>query len=305
VLAPEVKRQVGFLCDQFQAARPFRHLVIDDFLDPDYCRQLIAEFPPFDEKQAVNELGEVGRKAVCQNLSHLGPAYARFDAMLRDKEFRSFLGEITAIPDLLYDREYAGGGTHENLSGQDLDPHVDFNYHPSTGFHRRLNLILFLNPEWQEDWGGLLELHRNPWLPSEENEIKTILPIQNRCVIFETTERSWHGFRRIQLPEDKAKLSRRSIAVYFYTRERPPREAAPSHGTIYVPRPLPEQIQPGHTLGEDDVFELRTLLAPLLARRDRQIQFLYDREIQFSRILQSRTFRLVRFLRKLVRTFAF
>ena len=272
-------------------------MVVDDFVDAQFCSELVASFPRFSAERARNELGEIGRKAVFPNLAELGPAYARFDALLRSSEFRDWLSEVTGIRALLYDPEYVGGGTHENLDGQDLDPHVDFNYHPSRGLHRRLNLILFLNPEWREEWGGALELQADPWLPPTENEIRSIVPLANRGVVFETTERSWHGFRRIQLPSDKRDFSRRSVAVYFYTKERPVEETAPSHGTVYVPRPLPERIQPGYTLAEEDVNEIRMLLA----RRDRQIQYLYDREQQYARMVQGPTYRLASMLTKPLR----
>jgi len=289
---PKLLAKAAELHRQFESARPFRHLVIDAFIDPAACLELQTSFPAFSADRARNELGEIGRKAVVPELGTLGPAYQRFDRMLRSKPFRDWLGQVTGIPALLYDPVYVGGGTHENLDRQDLDPHIDFNYHPATGLHRRLNLILFLNPEWQEEWGGALELHVDPWLPPEQDEVTRIVPLANRCVIFETTERSWHGFRRIQLPDDKRQLSRRSIAVYYYTRHRPLPEAAPSHGTLYVPRQLPGHIQPGYTLRDEDVEEIRLLLA----RRDRQIQFLYQRELDYSRVAQSPTYRLARAL---------
>jgi Rps23 Pro-64 3,4-dihydroxylase Tpa1-like proline 4-hydroxylase len=301
IISQAVLRRADLLGGEFASAQPFRHVVIDDFVDPHYCRELQAAFPSFDSGRARNELGEIGRKAVFPDLAALGPAYARFDRLLRGKAFRTWLGAVSGIPSLIYDPAYVGGGTHENLDGQDLDPHIDFNYHPATGMHRRLNLILFLNPEWQEDWGGALELHVDPWLPPEQNTVRRIVPLANRCVVFETTERSWHGFRRIQLPVDKRHLSRRSIAVYYYTRQRPRPEAAPAHGTLYVPRPLADHIQPGYTLREEDIDEMRVLLA----RRDRQIQFLYARELEYSRLAQSPTYRLARALawplRKLLR----
>ncbi len=283
VIQPEIRQQTTALREQFQKAQPFPHLVVDHFLQPDFCQQLLKEFPGFDEKLALNEFGEVGRKAVQEQLPRIGPAYRRLDYLLRSPEFLAFLSDITGIPELLYDPAYVGGGTHENLDGQDLDVHVDFNMHPKTHLHRRLNLILFLNPEWQEQWGGCLQLHRNPWVPPEEDQIVTVAPLLNRMAIFETSEVSWHGFRRIQLPAEKKNLSRRSIAVYFYTRNRPEEQIAPSHATIYVPRQLPEQIRAGHILTSEDERTIRDLLA----RRDTQIRFLYEREKEFSEAMED------------------
>ena len=290
---------------EFAAGEPFPHIVIDNFLDPEYCCRLSDEFPAFDAEKARNEFGEIGGKAVHQNLPGLGPAYKDFDRMIRSRDFLTWVEAVTGISKLLYDPDYVGGGTHENLDGQDLDPHVDFNYHPTRGLHRRLNLLLFLNPKWREDWGGSLELHRSPWLRSEENHVKTIRPIENRIVLFETSERSWHGFSKIRFQESQKDLSRRSIAVYFYTQARPEQEIVPSHATIYVPRKLPRHIQAGHTLREQDVEALQTLIE----RRDRQLQFLYERELKFShvieRILRSPSHRIGRFVtwpvRKLLR----
>jgi hypothetical protein len=203
----------------------------------------------------------------------------------------AWTGRVAEIDRLLYDPHYVGGGTHENLAGQDLDLHVDFNYHPRTLLHRRLNLIVFLNREWFEEWGGNLELCRDPWNP--EDGRATIVPAMNRAVLFETTESSWHGFTRIEAPAD---VSRRSIAVYFYTRERPAKETAASHGTIYIPRPLPERFRAGYTLAAADEEALHVAIE----RRNSQMRFLYERELEFTRtifgITNSPSFRVGRFL---------
>jgi Rps23 Pro-64 3,4-dihydroxylase Tpa1-like proline 4-hydroxylase len=296
LLHPDVQNCATALSQRFAAAQPFKHVVIDRFLDDQFCRELMDQFPSFDRSHAVNESGEVGRKSAIPDLSRLGAPYRRFDDLMRTPEFLDLMGRITGIPKLLYDREYVGGGTHENLNGQELDPHVDFNYHPRHRWHRRLNLIVFLNPQWDASWGGCLELIRDPWALRESGAVECLLPIANRAVIFETTESSWHGFERIQLPEDGPVASRRSIAVYFYTQDRPTSETAPNHSTIYIQRSLGDHIQAGYTLREEDVEEIRGLLN----RRDHQIKFLYERELEFSSmiggLLRSPSFRIGHFL---------
>lgn len=294
-----VPPRVAELARDFASAQPFRHVVIDDFLSTDFCAKLIAEFPPFDTKYARNEHGEIGGKAAVPHIAQLGPAYRDFDLLMRDRSFLDLMGRIAGIDSLRYDPDYVGGGTHENLGGQELDLHVDFNYHPKTLLHRRLNLIVFLNPEWSEAWGGCLELRANPWEAPWDigaGTARTVIPLANRAVMFETTERSWHGFTRIDLPKEKPHISRRSIAVYYYTSERPPAETAAPHATIYVPRPLPERLQAGYTLAQADVDELNVLTE----RRNMQIRFLYEREKEFNtaleRITRSRSFRLARML---------
>ncbi len=291
LIHPDVRNCVALLREEFQRNEPFRHVVMDRLLDPAFCERLMAEFPAFDARKAVNELGEAGRKAVVTDIARIGPACAQFDRLMRDRGFLALVGEIAGIANLVYDPEYIGGGTHENLDGQELDPHVDFNYHPNRPLHRRLNLVVFLNPEWDENWGGCLELFGDPW--GDRDGVRTVAPIANRAVLFETTEQSWHGFKRLRLPDG---VSRRSIAVYFYSVDRPFAETAPSHGTVYVPRPLPGHLQAGYTLTDEDAHEMQLLVA----RRDAQIRYLYGRELQFAKalsgVMRSPSYRLGRFL---------
>ena len=270
------------LSSQFERAQPFRHVVIDDFLDASSIERLMQEFPAFDPKCATNEAGVGGRKSAIPNIAKISPAYQDFDRLMQSQDFLSMIGKVAGIGDLLYDPQYVGGGTHENLDGQDLDLHIDFNFHPSKGWHRRLNLIVFLNRVWEPAWGGCLELHKDPWDPSR-NERVTVVPESNRAVIFETTENSWHGFRRIALPEDRQDLSRRSLAVYFYTKTRPAAETATQHATVYVPQMLPEHLEAGYSLKPEDVHALQVLME----RRNTQIRFLYERELEFSEALSS------------------
>jgi Rps23 Pro-64 3,4-dihydroxylase Tpa1-like proline 4-hydroxylase len=269
MLHPSLSSRIPQLAQAFACREPFRHVVIDDFLAEDFLARVLVEFPAFEVGNARNESGELGHKSTVERIRELGPAYAELDDRIQSREFLDLISAITGIPDLLYDPHYFGGGTHENRPGQDLDAHVDFNRHPVNGWHRRLNLIVYLNPEWDDAWGGSLELHSDP--RRADDRITRVTPLLNRAVIFETTEWSWHGFARIAPPAERQGLSRRSIALYFYSRERPEEELARPHSTIYVDRPLDRPLLAGHTLSADDAEQIRIALA----RRDQHVQRLY------------------------------
>jgi Rps23 Pro-64 3,4-dihydroxylase Tpa1-like proline 4-hydroxylase len=261
--------------EAFITAAPFKHVMIENFLDPAFAEQLLTEFPSFDTARSTNESGKQGGKSVNTDIRNISPAYQRLYDFLGSRDFLDFASRLSGIPDLLLDPKMFGGGTHENLHGQELDAHVDFNYDESRQLHRRLNLIVYLNHDWQPEWGGAIEIHSNPRIP-ETNQIRAFDPLFNRCVMFETNEYSWHGFPKIQLPEDKRHLSRKSLSIYLYTTTRPVEETAPLHATFYVQRPLPARFAEGHSLTDDDVHELKRLLV----RRDQWIELYQNMELR-------------------------
>lgn len=266
----------------FNEAKPFRYVAIDNFFTTLSCEKLLNDFPGFEARYALNEMGNVGAKAVRMDVRDISECYRELDKQIQTSEFLTLISQITGIPDLLYDGEYVGGGTHENRQGQGLDAHIDFNYHPTTGWHRRLNLIVYLNPVWEETWGGCLALLSNPW-DLENNETTKILPMFNRAVIFETNEVSWHGFDVISLPSEHQNLSRRSFAIYLYTKERPSEERAASHATVYVPSGLPADLEKGEVITQGRLADLRQRFQ----RMKSQLRFLYDREKHFSAQITS------------------
>lgn len=264
--------------EAFRCGEPFRHVRIDAFFEDGFAEQLLADFPVFDPALAKNEIyGGVWGKAGNANIRGIAPVYRELYDLIESRTFLDWMSELTGIPELLFDSGMYGGGTHENLHGQDLDPHVDFNYDEAQKLHRRLNLIVYLNKGWQAEWGGALELHSNPRRP-QENRYQSFNPIFNRAVLFETNERSWHGFPRIDLPPAERNRSRKSISIYLYTRERPAEEIAPLHGTFYVQRPLPAWVQPGHALTEDECRYLNHAVD----RRDKWIESYQKMELAKS-----------------------
>jgi hypothetical protein len=259
-ISDEVLRSADTYRDAFLHAEPFKHVVIEDFFEPSFAEKLLADFPSFDLKLATNEFGLTGRKAVNTNIRTISPVYQELYRLIAAKPFLDLVSRLSGIPDLILDPKMYGGGTHDNQHGQELDPHVDFNYDEAQKLHRRLNLIVYLNKDWKTEWGGALEIHSNPREPST-NRFTSHDPLFNRCVMFETNERSWHGFPRIDLPADKRHLTRKSISIYLYTKDRPGEEIAPMHGTFYVQRPLPGHIQAGYTLAKHDTEDIRWLLS--------------------------------------------
>lgn len=218
---------------QYTEAEPFPFVKIENFLAPAFARAVAAAYPSFDEAlnrgktfKSVNER----KKVQITDRMRFPEPIAQLAAELASSSFLSDLSFVTGIPDLLADEELVGGGMHMTGSGGRLDVHVDFNYIEKRKLHRRLNLLVYLNPVWEEDWGGHLQL----WDRQVRNCREEFVPVFNRCVIFETSDISFHGVTPITTA---APLPRISFATYYYTRQAPANWKGVVHGTIFKARP--------------------------------------------------------------------
>jgi Rps23 Pro-64 3,4-dihydroxylase Tpa1-like proline 4-hydroxylase len=218
---------------EFSEAKPFPFVKIEDFLEPAAAEQVIAAYPSFDDAlnqgnafATVNE-----RKKVQITKAELfGPPIARLNEALASPQFLSDLSYITAMPNLLADAELLGGGMHITGRGGRLDVHIDFNYIEERKLHRRLNLLLYLNPGWKKEWGGDIQF----WDKEVKHCEASFCPTFNRCVIFETNEISFHGVVPVS---PSAETPRHSFATYYYTREAPAHWTGVSHSTVFKARP--------------------------------------------------------------------
>jgi Rps23 Pro-64 3,4-dihydroxylase Tpa1-like proline 4-hydroxylase len=142
-----------------------------------------------------------------------------------------FLEKLTGIEGLIPDPYFTGGGLHETKSGGFLGVHSDFRLNKKLNIERRLNVIIYLNEDWKEEYGGNLEL----WDVDMKTCLKKVLPIYNRCVIFNTDKDSNHGHPEpLTTPEH---ITRRSIALYYYTAGTMVIDPAQRNKTHYKPRP--------------------------------------------------------------------
>jgi len=200
----------GALAAEYRANAPFPHAVIDDFVEPDVLRRIVAEFPD-SSGQSCFLRDQERLKFQFRPDQCMGPATRTLFAELNSRAFLAFLSELTGIEGLIADPYHAGAGLHEIKRGGHLGIHADFPEHEVMRVDRRINLLIYLNDDWREDYGGALEL----WDRQMKAARQSVLPILGRAVIFNTDRDTYHGHPEpLACPEHR---SRRSIATYYYT----------------------------------------------------------------------------------------
>lgn len=223
--------RVDDLAREYAAARPFPHIVIDDFLPKTVIDALEADFPGKGAKlwNALPTADQKGKLAI-RDESEL-PVFTRaVIAELNSGSFLRFLERLTGIANLIADTKLVGGGLHRIEPGGKLSVHVDFSHHPTNGLNRRLNLLLYLNKDWPESYGGHFEL----WNEDITRCERKVLPVINRLAIFSTSPTSYHGHPEpLTCPPDRA---RQSLALYYFTVGRPGEEEV-FHNTSFKSRP--------------------------------------------------------------------
>ena len=221
--------QLSELSKQYQGADPYPHIVLENFLNPEVLQECIDEFNKLNESDEwINYVHYNEKKKGLNKLDLLPETLRHTIEVLNSDEFLKFLSALTGIKDLQKDDHLEGGGIHQSGKGGFLNIHADFTVHPHhRNWQRRINVLVYLNKNWQEEWGGKLEL----WDKQMKACEKKILPIFNRCVIFNTDADSYHGHPEpMTCPEDSF---RRSIALYYYTVEANPLRRS----TFYKVRP--------------------------------------------------------------------
>lgn len=218
----------------YQYAEPFPHIVIDNVANEQMLDEVLSVYPKPEDVQWWKYNNVFEKKLAFDRVELLPLQLKLILSEMNSKQFVQFLERLTGVSGLIVDTNFAGGGLHQILPGGKLGIHADFNWLKHQQLHRRLNVLLYLNKDWKEEYGGHLEV----W----DNEVKKcynrILPIFNRMVIFNTTDFSQHGHPDpLTCPEG---MSRKSLALYYYSATRPANEISESHSTVYKPRPNDE-----------------------------------------------------------------
>lgn len=218
--------------DTFPNAIPYPHVVIDNFFTESVFDSISQEFGHPDAEAGWMRYWNPIEKKYAFNSFESKPGIRSVFETLESPTFIERLQQVTRIPCLLNDSHLHGAGLHYHPRGGKLDMHLDYSIHPVSGLERKLNLIVYMNEEWQDEWGGALEM----WDSSFTHCVKSVYPHRNRAVLFQTSDISYHGIPTpIQCPES---VGRRSLAIYYMTHPTP--TTIVRHKAEY--RPLPGQI---------------------------------------------------------------
>ena len=199
--------------ETFFDAEPFSHCVVDNFFNEDFARLLEKEFPDFNNPEWYEYNNPLEIKKASNNWNLFPKNTYQIFSYLNSPEFISFLSKTFKV-EFFPDHGLNGGGWHIHKSQGKLNTHYDYNIHPKLGLQRKLNIIMYMNSNWQSEWGGDIGLYSH----NEKNNtagqlITSATPLFNRAVIFDTTQNSWHGFPEpIQCPENEY---RKSLAIYY------------------------------------------------------------------------------------------
>jgi hypothetical protein len=202
--------------DIVMEVEPFKYFIVDNFLPLNTAKKLSIEFPDFDSSIWYDYDNPLEVKKTINNWFHFPPLTYKLFNDLNGIEFTDSLKDFMDLESLYCDMGLYGGGWHIHGRGGKLNVHLDYAVHPKLNLERKLNLILYLTPDWDPKWGGNLEFwSHDEKLNKPKEKIKTIDCVFNRAVIFDTSQNSWHGFNEpINCPEG---VYRKSVATYYHT----------------------------------------------------------------------------------------
>ena len=238
------------LAAQYRTASPFPHVVLDNFIQDEHVLdEVLREFPNPGSIDWTHYNQQTEKKLATKDESQIGPTTRHLLQQFNSSIFCLFLEKLTGIEGVIPDPHFWGGGLHQIERGGFLKIHSDFNRYDKLKLDRRLNVLLYLNRNWKEEYGGHLEL----WSRDMRRCEQRILPIANRCVIFSTASHSYHGHPdALTCPEG---WTRKSLALYYYSNGSPQDEK--TYSTNF-------RARPGERLIDDAKSLTRRLMPPIL-----------------------------------------
>ncbi len=220
----ELQELAARLHPDFVGADPFPHVVIDGLLPAPTIQLAIEAFPlPGPGWQNFDDPHQ--KKYALRDEELMPEPIRSIIQQVNSQVFVEFFETLSGIGGLIPDPHLLGGGLHQIPRGGTLKVHVDFDQHRQLKADRRLNVILYLNEDWPDSYGGHLEL----WNADMTHVVERVAPVANRMVVFATGTTSYHGHPDLlAAPEGRY---RRSLAWYFYT--TPTEDRVGRHNTLW------------------------------------------------------------------------
>ena len=201
--------------------KPFPYVIIDNFLNNSFARNIYSEFPDYEENIWHSYNNYCEKKKTLNNWNFFKPYTYQLFSYLNSQVFINKIQKYLTKETIFSDDGLHGAGLSimKNNSGK-LNPHLDNSIHPKNGLLRKYNLILFINKKWGKNDGGCLNFYNSNKTNKKLNGdlVKAIEPVYNRCVIFDTSMNSWHGVGKIS---KNVNLYRKSIQIYYFVKKTP------------------------------------------------------------------------------------
>lgn len=216
----------------YAAALPYPHVVIDGFLGEHRSAALAAAFPSpqhrgwkrRDYAEQSARLGQLQRTG----FDDVAPALRWLLAELCGMAFLDFLATLTGRRDLIADPHFTGAGPLATLPGGHLALHTDFNRDSARHLDRVLSVLYYVPREWDETWGGALEL----WDRGRTRCEVSIAPLRDRLVVMAYGDDHWHGHPSpLRCPDGHV---RAVVASHYYAARSRPEDDAGAHGAIWA-----------------------------------------------------------------------
>lgn len=225
---------VTSLREDYQRAKPFPHLVLDDVFSPALLRRVSKEAPPATGHQWVNiDHQHMDHVLRMRSAVEMGPASRELAALLHSPAFLYLLSEVTGVWQLLPDPYLQGGGHAVMRRGGFFEVHADISVAYDTGLRRRMALLIFLNEDWRSEYNGQLEL----WSSDASRCEVSIEPRFNRVVLFEVAFPNYHGVPApLACPPE---AMRHTFLAYFHTADVGETSAGQRrrpHTSLFAPR---------------------------------------------------------------------
>ena len=207
----KLQQQAESLHDSYIKAQPYSHLVIDDLFAPEILERLIAEFPQAKERDWLVWDTQHEFKTTSKGINGLSLFTQMFCLWFNSPEVIKIVEQITDIDNLVGDPLFHGAGLHEMYRDGWLEMHADYTRHFSLPLMRRLNILIYLNRDWNDNWGGELVMEN----PGDPQSHVSHPPLFNRTIIFPTTSKTFHGVPQpLSCPSDR---SRQLLSIYYWT----------------------------------------------------------------------------------------